>query len=156
MPTPEELLAALAETGEAYARFIESLTPEAFRRRPAADAWTTAEITGHVIESPVTFAGQMSRVAASPGAPIGRPLDDPGRLGALAAIGDASPAEAAARVRAGVDAALAILRAIPPEGWQAAGTHPTLGAVAVTAMVERNIVNHLRDHLEQARAAAGA
>jgi DinB superfamily len=95
MATTEELLESLERAGEEYAQFIEGQSPEAFHRRPGPDEWTAAELTGHVSEFPATFADQARRLASSPGAPLGRTLDDPGRLAALARLAGAGPPEAA-------------------------------------------------------------
>jgi hypothetical protein len=150
-----EIIAGIERAGEEYARFVEGLSPEAFHRRPGPEDWSAAEITGHVSEAPVTFAGYARRVVEAPGASVGRMPDDPGRLAAVARLGDAGPVEGARLVREGIADAVAILRALPPEGWQAIGTHPRLGDVTVADMVRASILEHVRGHLEQARAAAG-
>ncbi len=153
MPSRDELIAALEQEGEAYAVFIETQPEDAFHRRPGPDEWTAAELTGHVAEFPATFADQARRVAAQPGAQIGRGLDDPGRLAAVARLAGAGPVDAAAAVRATVRTAATTLRGIPPEGWQARGQHPRQGELSVTQIVDGLIVRHLREHLDQARAA---
>ena len=150
-----ELISQIEQVGEEFARFVEGLPPEAFHRRPGPDDWTTAEVTGHVSEAPVTFATHIRRVAERPGAAVGRAPDDPGRLAAVARLGDAGPAEGAQLVRRGVREACDILRTIPAEGWQARGMHPQLGEITVTEMAERAILGHVRGHLAQAREAAG-
>ena len=150
-----ELIAQIEQVGEDFARFVEGLPPEAFHRRPGPDDWTAAEVTGHVSEAPVTFATHARRVAETPGAAVGRPPDDPGRLAAVARLGDAGPAEGAQLVRQGVREACDILRGIPAEGWQARGMHPQLGELTVAEMAQRSILGHVRGHLAQAREAAG-
>jgi DinB superfamily len=156
MATPQELLAALEQAGEEYARFIEVQSEAAFHRRPGPDEWTAAELTGHVAEFPVTFSGQARRLVDSPGQPIGRGLDDPGRLAAVAKLAGAGPVQAAAEVRNGVRQAAETLRSIPPDGWRATGQHQRAGELSVADIVERFIVSHLREHLGQARAAVGS
>ena len=150
------LIEQIAQAAEAYARFVESLSPEAFHRRPGPDDWTAAEITGHVSEAPSTIATHAARVAETPGAAIGRPPDDPGRLAAVARLGDAGPAEGAQLVRQGIGDACATLRGISPEGWQARGMHARYGETTVAELVRTSILEHMRSHLAQARAAAGA
>src|SRR5207248_1449197 len=102
MSTTEEIVAAIEQAGEDYARFIEVQSPEAFHRRPAPEEWTAAELTGHVAEFPVTFSEQARRVSESPGPQLGRSLDDPGRLAAVEKLAGAGPVEAAAAVRGGL------------------------------------------------------
>lgn len=157
MMEPPDLPAAVLAAGEAYAAFVEGLDSAAFHRRPEDDAWTVAELTGHVSEFPRTFAGHAARLAANPGSPVGRTLDDEGRLAALARVGERSPQEAAQLVREAVAEAAATLRAIPAGGWQAAGVRVFNGeSITVAGLVETVILQHLAQHLEHARAAAGA
>ena len=156
MPNPEELVASIERSGEEYAGFIEGQSEEAFHRRPAPNEWTAAELTGHVAEFPVTFSEQARRLANSPGLQIGRGLDDPGRLAAVEKLAGAGPAEAAVAVRQGAQQAVGTLRAVPSDRWQVKGQHPRLGELSVAEIVEHFIADHLRDHLEQARAAVGA
>ncbi len=156
MATPNELVAALERAGEEYAGFIETQPLEKFHHRPAPEEWTAAELTGHVAEFPATFAAQARRLAQNPGVQLGRSLDDPGRLAAVARLAGAGPVEGAAAVRRCVQEALASLREIPPVGWSVRGQHPRLGEVTVVEVAERFIVSHLQEHLEQARATVGA
>ena len=150
-----ELIAAIEQVGDEYARFVEGLPPEAFHRRPGPNEWSAAEVTGHVSEAPVTFATHAHRVAETPGAAVGRPPEDPDRLAAVARLGDAGPTEGARLVRQGIREACEVLRSIPADGWQARGTHPRLGEPTVASMVQKSILEHLRGHLAQAREAAG-
>ena len=152
--TSVELIELVAQAGEAYAVFIESLSEVAFRHRPANE-WSAAEITGHVAEFPLTKAEQVQQVAANPGMEVGRPRDDPDRVEALARLVEAGPAEAAAAVRATVQRAVATLRRLPPEGWSVTAEHSRMGTVTVLAMMQRSL-QHMGEHLEQARLAAGA
>ena len=155
MLTGDELVSAFEQLSEEYARFVEAQTGEAFRRRSAPEEWSTAEMTGHVAEFPVTFAAQAKRVAEQPGSQLGRSLEDPARLAAVQTLVSAGPAEAAAAVRSCARAALATLRSIQPDGWAASGTHPRLGEMTVSHLVEHFMVDHVRDHLKQAQESVG-
>ena len=154
MPTSMELLTGLEETGEAFASFLETQSTEAIRRRPDSEAWSAAQLAGHVAELLPYWADQAHRVADRPGLPLGRNADDPGRLAGVTKLDDASPSEAAAAVRDGVRQAVGILGAIPPAGWQARGRHQS-GEMTAAEVVERFIVRHIPEHLDQARAAVG-
>lgn len=156
MPTTEELIAELESAGEEYARFIEVQSPEAFHRRPTPDEWTAAELTGHVAEFPLTFSEQARRVAEQPGVQIGRGLDDPGRLAAVARLAGADPTQAAAAVRAGVRQAAGTLRGLSADGWEARAQHPRYGELTSTEIVRRFVLDHIREHLGQARATVDA
>ncbi|MDE3076349.1 MAG: DinB family protein [Chloroflexota bacterium] len=153
--TSAELIAGVKQAGEAFAGFIERQNTEAFHRRPAPEEWTAAELCGHVAEFPTTFARQAREVALHPGGGLGRGLDDPGRLTAVPKLAGAGPVQAAAAVRSGLEEAVALLSSIGEEQWQATGSHPRLGPLTVSGMVEHFILDHLRDHLKQARVAVG-
>jgi hypothetical protein len=155
MSTTEEIVADLEQAGEDYARFIEVQSPEAFHRRPAPEEWTAAELTGHVAEFPVTFSEQARRVSERPGLQLGRSLDDPGRLAAVQKLAGAGPVEAAAAVRSGIRQAANSLGGISEAGWRAKGQHSRLGEISAREVVEHFILDHLREHLKQAQAAAG-
>jgi hypothetical protein len=151
-----ELIDAVERTGEQYAEFIEAQTLEAFHFRPGPDEWSAAEITGHVAEFPATFSEQARRLSEQPGLQLGRSLDDPGRVEAVKKLAGAEPLEAAALVRSTVQSALGSLQSIEPAGWQVKGQHRTYGEMTVQQIVQRFVADHLRTHLEQARAAVAA
>jgi hypothetical protein len=155
MSSGAELIAAIEQAGEAYASFVATLSDEQFHRRPAPEEWSAAEITGHVSEAPLTFANHVRRVAEAGGGSAGRPPDDPGRLAAVARLAGRGPAEGAQLVREGVRAACAVLRGVTDAGWDVQCQHARLGPMSVRGLVESSILDHLRGHLEQAKAAAG-
>lgn len=154
MLTSTELIDLIAVRGEAFATFIEGLDDASFRRRPAEDAWSAAELAGHVSEFPRTFALDAARLAANPGAGVGRNLDDEGRLAALGRIGDRSPAAAAELVREAIGEASTVLGTIPADGWEVEGVRVANGeAIAVSKLVDTFVVGHLALHLKQAQEA---
>jgi hypothetical protein len=150
-----ELVAQIEQVGEAYARFVEALSEEQFRRRPDPNEWTVAEITGHVSEAPLTFSNHARRLAVEGGGKAGRPPDDPGRLAAVERLAGRGPKDGADLVRMGVREACAILRSIPEEGWSVESMHARLGQTTVRALVESSVLEHLQGHLRQAKEAAG-
>jgi hypothetical protein len=156
MPNSRELSAEIERLTEEYARFIEAQTPAAFHFRPGPTRWTAAELTGHVAEFPVTFSGQALRLSRNPSLQLGRSLDDPGRLAAVARLAGAGPTEAAEAVRQGGRQAAETLRQIRAEGWLVTGQHSRLGEISVSQVVEQFIISHLREHLGQARATVAA
>jgi len=149
-----ELIVAIERAGEEFAAFIETLSDEQFHRRPAPKEWSAAEITGHMSEAPLTFANHARRVAAEPGAAVGRPPDDPGRLSAVERLAGRGPKEGAQLVRDGFRDACAILRALPAAGWQARGQSTRLGEVTMLEFIDDVVLKHVQGHLRQAKAAA--
>ena len=152
----EAVLLSVEQAGEDFASFVESLDAAAFTGRPGDDEWSVAELTGHVSEFPGTFSAEAARLAANPGAVVGRNLDDEGRLGALRRLEGRGPAEAAALVRESIANAVATLREVPGEAWDVQGRRLANGEpITVRGIAEMIIAAHLREHLAQARAAAG-
>ena len=149
-----ELIAQIEQVAEGYARFVEALTEEQFRRRPDPNEWTVAEITGHVSEAPLTFSTHARRLALEGGGKAGRPPEDPGRLAAVARLADRGPKEGADLVRMGVREACAVLRSIPEEGWSVEGDHIREGKLTVRSLVQSSLLDHLHGHLQQAKEAA--
>lgn len=152
MPTTAELIANLEHVGEELAAFVEAQPSEALQRRPRPDEWTAAELIGHVVELAPYWSERAREVAERPGSPLGREADDASRLGGVKRLAHVDPVVGAAAVRGAVRQALGVLRQIPPDGWQATGRHRSGKDVTVAEVVERYIVNHIREHLDQARA----
>lgn len=154
--TGERLIVTLRERGEAFATYAGSLSDEAFHRHPAVEAWSAAELAGHVSEFPETFARQAVALAANPGAPVHRFPEDPGRLAALARLEGATPTQAADRVRTTIDLAVSLIEPISEPGWQAEGRRVVDGStVTARQLIERFVIGHLEMHLAQAREVAG-
>ncbi len=149
--TSDELIAAIEETGEQFARLVEGLSITYFRYPQSPDQWAPAQVTGHVAEAVTTIATWAKQIADAPGVAIGRAPDDPARLAAAESLRDAAPEQAAAAVREAIAGAVATLRSIPADRWQATGVHPLLGEPSVYDLVERSILIHLRDHHRQVR-----
>ena len=156
MTSSSDLIAAIAQAGEEFAGFVETLSDDQFHRRPAPEEWSAAEITGHVSEAPLTFANHARRVEAEGGGAVGRALDEPGRLAAVERLAGRGPKDGAQLVRDGVREACTILGGLSAEGWQAKGQSPRLGDVTMLVFVEDVVLKHVQGHLRQARDAAGA
>jgi hypothetical protein len=156
MRDPEGLIEELEKTGEEYARFIETQSNSDFHHRTEPEDWSAAEITGHLAEALVTFSERALQVSREPGLALGRDPNDPARLAGARMFDEATPEEAAAKLREAVGRAVAALRQIPPEGWTATAQHRSYGEIQVGEIVERMLVAHCGNHLAQARAAIAA
>ena len=152
----DDLVAAVQRAGEDYAAFIESQPPESLQRRPSAEEWTAAELSGHVAEFPTVLAQQARQLIANPGALLGRDPDDASRLAAVTRLGAAGPIEAAAAVREGVHKAAELLKDLPAHAWEIKGRHRRAGEITVAQLVENFIVGHIHEHLNQARTAVAS
>jgi hypothetical protein len=130
--------------------------PEAtFTRRPAAAAWSAAEVVAHMSEMMPYWAGAVVAAAQEPGRRIGRELDDPDRTGAIVGANDRPRAEALTRLRHAAHDAATAIRALDVAGWRARVAHYSRGAMEIGDAVRSLIVEHAEGHVHQALEAAG-
>jgi uncharacterized damage-inducible protein DinB len=135
---------------------LTALPEETFTHRPSAEEWTAAEVVGHMTEMMPYWASAATAVAAEPGRPFGRALDDPDRVGAVRAANDLSRAEALARLRHAAHEAANAIRPLDGVGWEARGMHHARGAMTAGQVLEELLVGHAAAHVRQALTAAGA
>jgi hypothetical protein len=95
----------------------------------------------------------MVGIAAEPGLPFGRGLDDSDRTGYVLAHGGDPLPSMIQELSAASEEAQATLAAIPAVGWEATGVHMDWGELALPQIVQRVLTGHLAAHYAQARAA---
>jgi uncharacterized damage-inducible protein DinB len=131
---------------------LDWVTPEAWTKRPAESEWSAAEIVGHVIELEPYWAHQAEYLAQHPGAEIGRTLDDPVRLGGPERGSSLSAQEARTRLAQSGEEAAETLRRLPDTAWSTKGIWRGT-EVTIDELLERHLIVHVREHLEQITAA---
>lgn len=135
---------------------LTALPEASFTERRAADQWSAAEVVGHLTELIPFWAHRAVVIARQPGGSWGRSLDDPDRVGAVAAAGDVPRGEALTRLRAAAHEAAALLSSIDDAGWHATGIHSERGDTPVAELVKTGLIAHVESHVRQATAAAQA
>jgi uncharacterized damage-inducible protein DinB len=138
--------------------FIGSLdwvTNEAWTRRPGPGEWSAAEIVGHVIELEPYWASEALRLAENPGCEVGRQLDDARRLAGPESGMTLDAKDARTRIARSGEQAVELLRRIPDSAWSMTGKWRGQD-VTLADLLQRHLIEHLRDHLEQATAALDA
>jgi hypothetical protein len=119
---------------------------------PAEGEWSVMALFAHLTDVLNYWPEVAACIAAEPGRPFGRALDDPGRIGAvLTHAGDPLDRMLAAFAAAGAQAETR-LAGIPEAGWAATGIHSEWGEITVADMVRRTLTGHLAAHWDQARA----
>ena len=119
------------------------------------ERWEAGQVWAHLAEFPVYWVGQIRAILAARAGgepepiPFGRTRADPTRSAAIEARRRDDPPALLRDVRAGIAAAATLCRSVSSEEWQASGAHPTLGAIALPAIVERFVVTHLEEHAAQ-------
>lgn len=121
----------------------------------ASERWEAGQVWAHVAEFPGYWLEQFRAVLAAHAAgaaephPFGRTKTDPGRIAAIEQERRTDPGELLRRVTAQIGEISTTLTALPSEAWEARGLHPSRGEMTLPAMVERFILEHLGEHVEQ-------
>ena len=120
----------------------------------AEERWEAGQVWAHLAEFPGYWLEQVRAVLAASHAgtnepAFGRTKADEGRLAAIERERRTDPAELLRRVSSQLAEVSAALGALPAADWQVRGTHPTRGAMPVSEIVDRFIVEHLEEHADQ-------
>lgn len=157
-------------SGEAQARRLESAVrrigvvihkaenAQQVRGPSRGDEWTVLQTLGHLAEMIPYWLSQCRLVIQSGGGPpprFGRTLDDPGRLEGVDRGAVGSPDELLGRVKAEASQGAAAIRAMTTEERAKKGINRRGEEMSVGDIVERFIVVHAEDHLDQIREALG-
>lgn len=150
--TAEELIARVERTVEKLLDEVETLPRDVLYREPSQGEWPVMSTLAHLAELLPFWAHEAADLAASPGKQVGRTHEDPDRLGAIEQHRNDSLGATVPRIRTALNQCVATLRAIPEEGWRAAGPHVRGGQVTAAELVERFVVRHAEDHASQIHA----
>jgi hypothetical protein len=115
-------------------------------------------ILAHVVELMPYWAKQALEVSrrSADSQPFGRTHDDPDRIGAVQQHGRDSLDSMLPRVQTACAEAVDLLRQIPQDRWTRTARHANRGDMSVEQIVDQFLVNHVEEHLTQARAAISA
>jgi hypothetical protein len=117
-------------------------------------SWGPREVLAHVNEMLPYWTGQLEAVVAGdPGmaVPFGRVATDPARLGRIADDRQRPTGELLDRIEAGLGTASAFVSARTDADLGRIVLHPARGELSVGDALERFVVGHLEDHVEQLR-----
>jgi len=123
---------------------------ERFGTEPEA-SWGPREVLAHVAEMLPYWLGELERVVASDGAAFGRTGTDPLRLGTIERDRTLPLSALYGRIDIAVEAWLQRLADLDSQAFTRTGSHPRLGAVPASTIVDRFVVGHLEEHAEQIR-----
>ena len=151
--------------GEPQARRLESVYEQlatlmvrsnAIRRlRIAGDnEWSVMQVLGHMVEMIPYWLGHCRVLITTTGEPpvFGRGIDARERLAGIERGSNGDPKELLGLLNDEVKAAASAIRDMSNEERSKKGIHIKLGELTVADCVERFIVAHSEDHLEQIRA----
>jgi len=158
--TAADLATRLQDAGEAMLGLRGSLVAgepwplsAAYGTEPEAD-WGPRELLAHVNEMLPYWTRQLQNVLAGEqgeAVPFGRTAEDPGRLGRIAEDRHRPAGELLDGIDAGLVTALGFVTELTDADLVRVGLHPTRGELTVGDSLERLVVGHLEDHVEQLR-----
>ncbi len=157
MTTFDPALASLSASGAAMAALqprVVAGSPwplaDRFGVEPEA-SWGPPEVLAHSAEMLLFWIGEIERVLDGAGTevPFGRVGTDPLRLGVLERDRTLPARELFARIDAGLARYARRLPELDEAAAASVGVHPTRGRMTVAEMVDRFVVVHLAEHVEQ-------
>ena len=150
-----DLIFTLTTLNDELIGSLDWVPDEAWTKRSGQDDWSAAEIVGHVVELEPYWARQAAYLAEHPGSSVGRTLEDPERLAGPNRGLSIPSKEARTRVAQAGEEAAEILRKIPDSAWTASGTWRD-EPISLAELLQRHLVDHVRDHLDQVTVALTA
>ena len=118
------------------------------------ERWEAGQVWAHVAEFVGYWLAELERVVAgaaggSAPVPYGRTKSDPGRIAAIERDRHEDPRALFRRATDGIAQVRPFLAALPSDGWESEGLHPTRGRQTVAMVVEDSLVGHLEEHADQ-------
>jgi hypothetical protein len=119
--------------------------------------WGPNELLAHVAEMLSFWLGEVERILAGPPEPVpfGRVGTDPIRIAIIGRDRSLPIGELYARIHNGLERWTDRLTTLTSAQLEKEGVHPRLGDMSVQAIVERQVVNHLDEHIRQLEAILG-
>ncbi len=152
---PDTIGAAFADEIERYnAQLVQWLSDVDERScyvRPGPDDWTVMENLVHIVEMQPYWAGEVLSVLNQPGSPFGRTIEDPDRIGYVAAHAGDNVGDVAARLKSSAGGTGRGVRSIPHAAWETIGVHSRRGPMTLRQIVEFFLTNHLSEHIDQTK-----
>jgi len=153
------LAGRLARASDEFAAFrpaVESGDPwplsEAYGSEPESD-WGPKELLAHTAEMLGFWPAEIDRILGGGPAPVpfGRVSTDPNRIERIGRDRELPTAELFERIAAGANGVGTRIRSLSAADAARIGLHPRLGEMTVGRIVERFLVGHLEEHVEQLR-----
>ena len=116
--------------------------------------WGPPEVLAHVEEMLPFWLGETERILDGSGdapVPFGRSAADPVRIGIIGRDRTVPLRELFARVRSDGARVSARMRTLGPAEAERTGLHPRLGVMTIAALLDRFVVTHVEEHVNQLR-----
>ena len=116
------------------------------------ERWDAGQVWAHMAEFVPYWLAELDKVVreyAGTPVPFGRIKTDAGRIAGIEDMRHVPVSELMARVTQAMEQWRSYLGALSVEQWRAIGLHQTRGEMDVTAQVDRFLLNHLKEHVDQ-------
>jgi hypothetical protein len=149
-------LARASAAFDAFRPAVETGDPwplsEAYGTEPESD-WGPKELLAHTAEMLGYWPAEIDRIlrGGTEPVPFGRVSTDPGRIERIGRDRELPTAELFERIAAGANKVGTRIRSLSAADAARIGLHPRLGDMTVGRIVERFLVGHLEEHVEQLR-----
>jgi hypothetical protein len=127
-----------------------------FDHAPEA-SWGPNELLAHVAEMLPYWLGEVERILAGPDEPVpfGRVGTDPVRIAIIGRDRTLPIGELYTRINDGIARWTARLKTLTARQLEKVGLHPRLGEMTVEAIVGRQVLSHIDEHVLQLEAILG-
>jgi uncharacterized damage-inducible protein DinB len=141
----------VAATQEAYLGLLDRLGDSVLYTQPPDGGWTIAETLVHISEARRFFVNETKKVIASPGAQMGRTIDDPGRISNIEVNGKNSLGQVREALTESYTDLASMLKSLAEADLLITGEHVKFGSQSLGEFIQHFIVEHDQAHLEQTR-----
>jgi hypothetical protein len=149
--TLAEMLDDLRLTQQGFLDILSRADEHLLYRHPADGGWTLAETLAHIAEARQFFSQETRRVLATPGIPMGRTVEHPGRLQNIQDHGHDAPDALRSRLIVSHDDMLKTLSGMANADLQLTGEHVRYGPQTLAVFIQRFMVEHDQAHVQQAQ-----
>jgi uncharacterized damage-inducible protein DinB len=149
----------LRQCQQEFLQILDHASQQTLYHKASDDTWSLAEVLAHIANARQFFGREAARAAASPGARVGRTLQDAGRLAAVRDQGRDSAAALRNSLMTTHTDLMAALGKLSENDLKTTVEHvsPKFGRMTLGDFIQHFIVEHEQNHVGQARrCAAGA
>lgn len=151
-PTLAGILENLNQTQQAFLGFLNQAKADILYRHPADEDWTPAIVLVHIAEARQFYTGEVQKVLATPGVPMGRTVEHPARLQNIENHGQDPIDDIRRRLITSHENLVKVLSQMSDEDLQIKGEHVVSGPQTLGAFIQRFLVEHDHIHVEQVKA----
>ena len=149
--TLTEALSELAQSQRNFLNLLDRADETALYQNADAEGWTPAMVMIHISEARGFFADELKTILASPGATVGRTIEDPHRLQTIADHGRDSPQEIRRRLETSHETVIDALSGVGDDDLTLTCQYVNRGSLTLAEFIQRLLVGHDKTHVQQVK-----